>query len=145
MDIAAQNAAQKGKVPLNSMIIHMAQDNGTGGTSINNLSHRNASLQGIYKVTIISFYANRGNFVAKNELLYISSPQLFGKGNVNNLIAIHDKPVFNDTPQKEYMKFDDDFSFVAHLKGSIDIAFVRNSGNVFQRALLVLHLEKLSE
>jgi hypothetical protein len=111
----------------------------------NALIYRNPSLYGTFKINIIGLYVDRYNFATnKDNLLYISSPQLFVPGSGSRFLILHEEPVSGDTSRKDYHLFSDDFELVTQLNGFIELRFRR--GNVdayFQRALLVMQADKI--
>ncbi len=130
------------------MLIHLAADNLGGSTNINNLVHNNSRLQGKYKISIIAMHVGRANFATgKDELFFFVSDQLRPLGSGYRYLAMHEEPVADETSRKDYIKFSNDFEIVAQLNGTIRVVFGRAGviGTGFQRALLVLDVEKIEE
>lgn len=117
-----------------------------GGNAFSTLIYRNPSLYGLYKLSLIGFYVDRLNFTTgKDDLLFISSPQLCIPGSGSRLLVLHEEPVSGDTAKKDYHLFSDDFEIVTQLNGFIELTFTRKSiGSVtFLRALLVMEATRL--
>jgi hypothetical protein len=120
--------------------------NGGGNTSVNTLVYNNASLYGRYKISLIGLYVDRPNFTSgKNNLLFISSPQLYVPCSGSRLLVLHEEPVSSDFAVKDYHIFSDEFEIDAELNGIIELTFQRGDefGTPFQRALLVMQADKI--
>jgi hypothetical protein len=120
---------------------------GGGSSSVSTLVYNNASLYGRYRISLIGLYVDRANFSSgKDNLLYISSPQLFVPGSGSRFLVIHEEPVASDFTRKDYHIFSDEFELDAELNGTIELSFFRgniNNPSNFQRALLVMQAHKI--
>lgn len=113
------------------------------------LLHLDSSLQGLYRISPLVLYYNRGAFsTGKGNILYIASDDLFNNNNgtYKNYIQLHEKPVYNDIEKKRFVEFSSDMSFECELEGKIEIVFRRGTTEPvqFRYALLVLDVERLS-
>lgn len=109
---------------------------------------KDATLQGLFRVSPIALYFNRSNFAtSKHDILYIASDDLFNNfnGTYKNYIQIHEKPVANDVERKRFTQFSSDMSFICELNGKIEVRFRRGQfePNAFRHAMLILDVERI--
>lgn len=115
------------------------------------LVYNNDSLYGSYKINLIGLYVDRSNFATtKDELLFISSPQLYVPGSGSPLLVLHEEPVSSDSARKDHHIFSDEFELDAELNGKIELTFKRRSQGVligvsFNRALLVMQAKLIKK
>jgi hypothetical protein len=112
------------------------------------LLYLDASLQGLFKVSVLAMYSNRTNFTtSKHDILYIASDDLFNNfnGTYRNYIQIHEKPVANDNERKRFTQFSDDMSFKCELDGKIEVRFRRGTSEPvnWRYAMLILDVERI--
>jgi hypothetical protein len=89
--------------------------------------------------------ADSFNFSNTNQLLYISSPQLYVPGSNNTFLILHEVPVAEQPNKKAYQQFCDDFTIMTELNGYIELNFKRNNVDApFKRVLLVLQAERIN-
>lgn len=106
------------------------------------------SLQGLFRVSILALYINRGQFATnKHRVFYMVSNELFNNfnGTYKNYIQLHEKPVANDIERKRFTQFSSDMSFECELDGKIEVVFRRGDEEPAQwrHAMLVLDVERI--
>ena len=116
-------------------------------TAFSPLVYDDYSLRGLYKVSFLAVYFNRGNFgTSKNDLCYIASDELFNpnNGTYKDYIIIDENPIRNDANDlKHAVQFSNDMTFLCELNGHIQIMFRRgiNEPVAFRYAMVILDVE----
>jgi len=119
-----------------------------GGPFFTSYIYNNPSLYGRFKIDIIGLYVERTNFsTSKDDLLYLTSNQLYSPGSGSRFLVLHEEPVSSDFVRKDHHYFSDDFEIVCQLNGFIEISFKRgvNSNVTFQRLLLVMQADPIDD
>ena len=119
-----------------------------GGSFVSSYIYNNPSLYGRFKIDIIGLYVERTNFsTGKDDLLYLTSNQLYSPGSGSRFLVLHEEPVSSDFVRKDHHYFSDNFEIVCQLNGFIEISFKRgvNYNTSFHRILLVMQADAIDE